>query len=115
MLFIRANSHRRYLPGVKLPNNINAIPDIETVAKDADILIFNFPHQVRSLIALLTGSLLLKSALNLKDMSIHELGGFLVLKESMSVPTQSPCFPLTYLITLAFIVELYQEPILPEK
>lgn len=36
----------RYLPGVKLPDNINAIPDIETVAKDADILIFNFPHQV---------------------------------------------------------------------
>ena len=40
------NAHRRYLPGVKLPDNINAIPDIETVAKDADILIFNFPHQV---------------------------------------------------------------------
>lgn len=37
----------RYLPGVKLPENITAIPDIATVAIDADILIFNFPHQVR--------------------------------------------------------------------
>ena len=48
------NAHGRYLPGVKLPDNINAIPDIETVAKDADILIFNFPHQVFSLITVLT-------------------------------------------------------------
>jgi glycerol-3-phosphate dehydrogenase (NAD+) len=42
----RQGANGRYLPGVKLPDNINAIPDIETVAKDADILIFNFPHQV---------------------------------------------------------------------
>jgi len=47
-------SNGRYLPGVKLPDNINAIPDIETVAKDADILIFNFPHQVQSLLTVLT-------------------------------------------------------------
>ena len=41
-------AYGRYLPGIKLPNNINAIPDIETAAKDADILVFNFPHQERS-------------------------------------------------------------------
>ena len=37
---------KRYLPGITLPDNIMAIPDIETVAIEADILIFNFPHQV---------------------------------------------------------------------
>ena len=37
---------KRYLPGIRLPDNIMAIPDIETVAMEADILIFNFPHQV---------------------------------------------------------------------
>jgi len=77
------NTNGRYLPGIKLPDNINAIPDIETVAKDADILIFNFPHQVFSLINMLTQSLPLKSALNSKDTLIREQGEFLVLKESM--------------------------------
>lgn len=48
MWLVLEDAHRRYLPGVKLPENIIAIPDIETVAKDADILIFNFPHQARS-------------------------------------------------------------------
>jgi glycerol-3-phosphate dehydrogenase (NAD+) len=43
-------TNRRYLPGVKLPDNIKAVTDIETVAKDADILIFNFPHQVCPLV-----------------------------------------------------------------
>jgi glycerol-3-phosphate dehydrogenase len=36
----------RYLPGIKLPDNIEANPDIAAVAREADILIFNFPHQV---------------------------------------------------------------------
>lgn len=35
----------RYLPGVKLPRNLRALPDIVEVAKDADLLIFNLPHQ----------------------------------------------------------------------
>jgi len=41
-------AYPRYLPDIKLPDNILAIPNIETVAEDADILIFNFPHQVLS-------------------------------------------------------------------
>jgi glycerol-3-phosphate dehydrogenase len=77
------NAHKRYLPGVKLPENINAIPDIETVAKDADILIFNFPHQVFFSPYRADKSLPLKSALSSKDTLIHEQGEFLVLKESM--------------------------------
>lgn len=35
----------RYLPGVKLPKNLRAVPDIVEVAKDADLLVFNLPHQ----------------------------------------------------------------------
>lgn len=35
----------RYLPGVKLPKNLRAMPDIIEVAKDADLLVFNLPHQ----------------------------------------------------------------------
>lgn len=35
----------RYLPGVKLPTNLVAIPDIVEVAHDADLLVFNLPHQ----------------------------------------------------------------------
>ncbi|SGZ56702.1 CIC11C00000002309 [Sungouiella intermedia] len=35
----------RYLPGVKLPKNLRAVPDVVEVAKDADLLVFNLPHQ----------------------------------------------------------------------
>lgn len=35
----------RYLSGVKLPRNLRANPDIVEVAKDADLLVFNLPHQ----------------------------------------------------------------------
>lgn len=35
----------RYLPGVKLPDNVKANADIVEVAKDADLLVFNLPHQ----------------------------------------------------------------------
>lgn len=35
----------KYLPDIKLPNNIIAIPDVVRVTKDADILIFVLPHQ----------------------------------------------------------------------
>lgn len=35
----------KYLPGVTLPFNLFAYPDIREVVKDADILIINLPHQ----------------------------------------------------------------------
>ncbi|KAK7495616.1 hypothetical protein BaRGS_00013063 [Batillaria attramentaria] len=39
----------KYLPGVKLPENVVAIPDVGAACKDADILVFVLPHQfVRS-------------------------------------------------------------------
>jgi len=35
----------KYLAGVKLPENIVAVPDVSEAAADADVLIFVIPHQ----------------------------------------------------------------------
>lgn len=35
----------KYLPGVTLPNNLHAEPDIVKAAEGADLLVFNLPHQ----------------------------------------------------------------------
>ncbi|CAK9023218.1 Glycerol-3-phosphate dehydrogenase 1-like protein [Durusdinium trenchii] len=35
----------KYLPGIKLPDNIVAQPDLAVAAKDADVLVFCLPHQ----------------------------------------------------------------------
>ncbi|KAK9457043.1 NAD-dependent glycerol-3-phosphate dehydrogenase N-terminus-domain-containing protein [Dipodascopsis uninucleata] len=35
----------KYLPGIKLPVNVVAVPDLKDTVKDADILVFNVPHQ----------------------------------------------------------------------
>ncbi|KAK6181467.1 hypothetical protein SNE40_009311 [Patella caerulea] len=35
----------KYLPGIKLPENVVAIPNLLEASKDADILIFVLPHQ----------------------------------------------------------------------
>lgn len=38
-------SHFRYLPGVQLPENVIAVPDVVEAVKDAHILLFVLPHQ----------------------------------------------------------------------
>ncbi|KAI8374392.1 glycerol-3-phosphate dehydrogenase [NAD+] [Radiomyces spectabilis] len=35
----------RYLPGVKLPSNIKAVPDVREAAAGANVLVFVLPHQ----------------------------------------------------------------------
>ncbi|KAI5956899.1 hypothetical protein KGF54_000517 [Candida jiufengensis] len=35
----------KYLPGIELPSNLVANPDIVDTVKDADLLVFNIPHQ----------------------------------------------------------------------
>eukprot|EP00984_Skeletonema_dohrnii_P021599 scaffold10836_cov133-Skeletonema_dohrnii-CCMP3373.AAC.2 len=35
----------KYLPGVKLPENVVAIPNLEEAVRDATVLIFVLPHQ----------------------------------------------------------------------
>ncbi len=42
----RWNENPYYLPGIKLPKNINCSMDIDFVQKDADILVFALPTQV---------------------------------------------------------------------
>lgn len=44
--FISKNQ-TRYLPGIKLPENIVAVPDLLEACKDATLLIFVVPHQVK--------------------------------------------------------------------
>lgn len=41
------NKHEnvKYLPGVTLPDNLHAEPDLLAATKDADLLVFNLPHQ----------------------------------------------------------------------
>ena len=40
----------KYLPGIKLPSNVHAIPNVVEAAKDATVLVFVIPHQVSSYI-----------------------------------------------------------------
>ena len=35
----------KYLPGIKLPDNVRANPDLVNSARDADMLVFVVPHQ----------------------------------------------------------------------
>ena len=35
----------KYLPGIQLPTNVRAVPDLEEAARDASIVIFVVPHQ----------------------------------------------------------------------
>ncbi|KAK9328735.1 NAD-dependent glycerol-3-phosphate dehydrogenase N-terminus-domain-containing protein [Lipomyces starkeyi] len=35
----------KYLPGIKLPSNVVAVPDLLDAVKDANLLVFNVPHQ----------------------------------------------------------------------
>ncbi len=39
------HENKKYLPGVILPDNVTAIPDIGEAVKDATVLIFVMPHQ----------------------------------------------------------------------
>ena len=39
----------RYLPGILLPSNILAISDVLETCKDATILVFVIPHQVKKI------------------------------------------------------------------
>ncbi|KAL4961114.1 glycerol-3-phosphate dehydrogenase family protein [Aspergillus stella-maris] len=41
----KTHENVKYLPGIKLPENLVATPDIEEAVKDATILVFNLPHQ----------------------------------------------------------------------
>lgn len=35
----------KYLPGIEIPSNVKAVPDLETACRNATLLIFVLPHQ----------------------------------------------------------------------
>jgi glycerol-3-phosphate dehydrogenase (NAD+) len=41
----RRHENVKYLPGIPLPKNVVAIPDLPTACQDATLLIFVLPHQ----------------------------------------------------------------------
>ena len=48
----------KYLPGIKLPDNVRAEPDLVTSTRDADVLVFVVPHQfIPGICAKLKGTL----------------------------------------------------------
>jgi hypothetical protein len=40
------HENTKYLPGIKLPTNVIAVPDLLATVKDAHLLVFVIPHQV---------------------------------------------------------------------
>ncbi|VDM36184.1 unnamed protein product [Hydatigera taeniaeformis] len=44
-LINKVHENVKYLPGVRLPPNVVALPDLESCCRDADVLIFVLPHQ----------------------------------------------------------------------
>lgn len=43
------HENKKYLPGVQLPENVVAVPDIGEAVKGATALVFVMPHQCRSI------------------------------------------------------------------
>ena len=41
----KEHENKKYLPGVMIPDNVTALPDIGEAVKDATVLIFVMPHQ----------------------------------------------------------------------
>ncbi|VEU19518.1 DEKNAAC100555 [Brettanomyces naardenensis] len=70
----------KYLPGILLPANVVAVPDIVEACKDADIIIFNIPHQF-------LGNILrqLKGKVNPNARAISCLKGLNVSREGCDV------------------------------
>ena len=43
-----SHENAKYLPGIKLPACVRAVPDLLDAAKDATVLVFVVPHQVET-------------------------------------------------------------------
>ncbi|VDD94126.1 unnamed protein product [Enterobius vermicularis] len=76
----------KYLPGVEIPTNVVAVPDLIEVVKDADVLVFVIPHQfVENVCTKLQGNVkstaiaitLIKGLLHQKE------GGILLVSEEI--------------------------------
>lgn len=83
----------KYLPGIKLPANVLAVPDVKETGEGADIFIFVLPHQfVRRVCDQLKGGIK-KDAIAvslIKGFDVKEGGGILlissVIREMLNIP-----------------------------
>ncbi|KAJ3447804.1 glycerol-3-phosphate dehydrogenase [nad(+)]-related [Anaeramoeba flamelloides] len=73
----------KYLPGIKLPENIVAVPELDDVVSDADLLVFVLPHQF--LPRLLNG---IKDKIKKDAVAIHLIKGVFFIDGEM-VPISS--------------------------
>ncbi|KAL3837377.1 hypothetical protein ACJMK2_022739 [Sinanodonta woodiana] len=86
----------KYLPGIKIPTNVIAIPDVKESGKDADIFVFVLPHQfMRNVCKQLQGSVK-PTAVGIsliKGFDVKEGGGILlittVVREVLNIPCAS--------------------------
>jgi len=70
----------KYLPGIMLPPNVVAVPDVVEACKDSDLIIFNIPHQF-------LGNILrqLKGKVNKRARAISCLKGLNVSKDGCDI------------------------------
>ncbi|EPZ36414.1 Glycerol-3-phosphate dehydrogenase-like protein [Rozella allomycis CSF55] len=78
------NHFNRYLPNIKLPGNIVAVPDIVETVRNATILIFVVPHQIKNVVSRNAKAISL-----IKGIDVNVGGGIVliseVIKDSLSV------------------------------
>nr|KAG5696581.1 hypothetical protein BaRGS_030449 [Batillaria attramentaria] len=84
----------KYLPGIDLPTNVLAVPDLVESAKDADILVFVIPHQfVRGVCNQMKGHLKegVVAITLIKGFDIAEGGGILLISQVIRSTLEIPC------------------------
>ncbi|VDP81351.1 unnamed protein product [Echinostoma caproni] len=84
----------RYLPGVKLPTNVVATPDVCEAAKDADVLIFVMPHQFLHKTCLQIKPVLKPGAYGvslIKGLALSNEQGIRLLTDLIREELQIPC------------------------
>ena len=97
----------KYLPGVKLPANVIAVPDLVEAAKNADLLVFVIPHQfIARTVQTLKGNIKngaaaisLIKGINITGKKINESRGHLILYDFQYLKLQNKVpFHFIYLL-----------------
>ncbi|GAB1601735.1 glycerol-3-phosphate dehydrogenase [NAD(+)], cytoplasmic-like [Argonauta hians] len=107
-IFNKDHVNAKYLPGVKLPDNIFAEPNISKAVEGADILLFVIPHQfIRGVCLAIKGHIKNKAiAVSLTKGFYLTDGGLKFLSNIISDSLQIPC---SVLIGANFAMELVNE------
>ncbi|XP_067934533.1 glycerol-3-phosphate dehydrogenase [NAD(+)], cytoplasmic-like isoform X2 [Watersipora subatra] len=91
------HENKKYLPGIKLPDNVVAVTDLATAADGADILVFVVPHQfIRGLCKQLEGKVK-NSAIAvslIKGLDVKDGGGLLLISDIITECMSIPCHVL---------------------